>query len=473
MEVFMENTNHSNVVVGSNLKYVFGWNVSIVNGSNNVFPTPLPAQFDEIKLVEFYLTGVASIVIISLGLIGNILTIAVLTKRTMQSSTNCYLKALAMWDSVVLIITFFLIGIPSVSKTYRENILPYVIVYAYPAGLVGQTATIWLTVSFTVERYIAVCHPLRAASMCTMARARMVILSVSVFSFVYNASRWFEYEIEYRLNPTDHTILVKEKTTDMGESKIYRKVYFLCLYLPIMCFIPLTSLAVINIFLILAVKRSQRQRRDMNVRQSRENNVTLMLVSVVIVFMICQVPALIYNTAYAIDSNMVSTTSGWIILSLIRNYLVTLNSAINFLLYCAFGQKFRRIFIRTFCRCLIPEEDFSSLTYHGTVINPQHTTAIRYSKTQKLNATTTDVIDMTSSTTATHASILSRYSSHSSFDANSLYRKNTINKYENLTKNKTDACDDLFCEKIGIDENEILNNERSKNENLERVNSES
>jgi uncharacterized membrane protein YidH (DUF202 family) len=68
-----------------------------------------------------------------------------------------------------------------------------------------------------------------------------------------------------------------------------------------MFFIPLTSLAVLNAFLIFAVKKSHQQRKDMNVRQSRENNVTIMLVSVVMVFMICQLPALVYNVAFAVN----------------------------------------------------------------------------------------------------------------------------------------------------------------------------
>lgn len=439
-----------------NLEYIPGSNLT-----SNLSILPPPAEVDEFKLIDYYLTGVASIVIVVLGLIGNILTIVVLTKRTMRSSTNCYLRALAVWDSVVLIVTLFLIGIPSVSESYDANIKPFVVVYIYPAALVAQTATIWLTVSFTVERYIAVCHPLRAASMCTIARARIVILAVSVFSFIYNASRWFEYEIVYQLDPNNETLQVMGSMTDMGRSKVYHKVYFLCLYLPIMCFIPLTSLAVINIFLILAVKRSQRQRRDMNVRQSRENNVTLMLVSVVVVFMICQVPALIYNMAYAIDTKTVAEKYAWRIVSILRNYLVTLNSAINFMLYCAFGQKFRRIFIRTFCQCLLSEEDFSSLTYHGTVIN-QHSTTGKYCKMQKGNRMTPDVIDMTSSTTAAHASVLSRYSSHSSFDANSLFRKNLLNKSGNEHRVKTDDREDIFCDKNGIDEKEILKDDKAE-----------
>jgi len=33
-----------------------------------------------------------------------------------------------------------------------------------------------------------------------------------------------------------------------------------------------------------------------------------------------------------------------------RNLLVNVNSAVNFILYCAVGQKFRRVFLQTLCQ---------------------------------------------------------------------------------------------------------------------------
>jgi hypothetical protein len=63
-----------------------------------------------------------------------------------------------------------------------------------------------------------------------------------------------------------------------------------------------------------------------------------------------QVPALIYNVAYALNAGYVMKSPGYKALSCVRNLLVNVNSAINFLLYCVFGQKFRRVFLTTFCR---------------------------------------------------------------------------------------------------------------------------
>ena len=303
--------------------------------------------------LKFWINSVLTNIIVILGLIGNSLTIIILTRRAMRSSTNIYLSALAVWDIVVLICTALLIGLDLPEFVwYRHCVYAYVVSYAYPLALIAQTATIWLTVSFTVERYIAVCHPLKAARMCTIKRAKVVIYGVSIGATLYNMPRWFEYKaIQYDNPELGNLSITIVSQTSFVQNPWYTQIYFSWLYVPIMCIIPLATLSILNTCLVMAVRRSQKQRKDMNVRQSRENNVTIMLASVVVVFILCQVPALVYNLAYAIDREYVENESfGYGVLSVMRNYLVTFNSAINFLLYCALGQKFRRIFLHTFCK---------------------------------------------------------------------------------------------------------------------------
>lgn len=147
--------------------------------------------------LSWHMNGVLTATVTSLGLVGNALAVMVLTRRTMHTSTNCFLTALSIWDSVVLLVSLLLISMGEIVPAFSRDALPYVVVYLYPVGLVAQTTTLWLTVSFTVERYIAVCHPLQAASMCTIPRARIVIIVISIVSVLYNIPRWFEYELDH------------------------------------------------------------------------------------------------------------------------------------------------------------------------------------------------------------------------------------------------------------------------------------
>lgn len=392
---------------------------------NNLTEDQLGSLNETIARLDYYMMGVCTITISLLGLVGNMLTIIVLTRRTMRSSTNCYLTALAIWDSIVLVGTLLLMSLPSIWPLFRDFIFAYIIAYMYPLALIAQTATIWLTVSFTVERFIAVRYPLKAASMCTINRARIVIVIVSVYSILFNICRWFEYNIDYKYDASENLIQIASNATDLGSNEMYLRIYFFYFYLPFMCVIPMVALLVINTFLIYAVKKSRLQRKDMNVRQSRENNVTIMLVSVVIVFIFCQVPALIYNMAYAFNRESILMHFSWQILSILRNFLVNVNSSVNFILYCAFGQKFRKIFMRTFCRYFLKEDEFHSITYQGTG-NLNSTVHKKYMKIMQQNDANKkyNVKDRTSSTTVTRTTILSHFTPQSSFDSSGKFYRN-------------------------------------------------
>jgi len=119
--------------------------------------------------------------------------------------------------------------------------------------------------------------------------ARCVVAVVCVVSALYNVPRWFEYRPQTQtFNHTNMTTLVAASTW-LATDPIYVRIYYSWLYLPVMCIVPLVALTTINASLVLAVRRSRADRKRMNVRQCRENNVTLMLVTVVAVFIVCQV----------------------------------------------------------------------------------------------------------------------------------------------------------------------------------------
>jgi len=136
-------------------------------------------QRDDTQLSTFiYITdGILTNVLVITGLVANSLTLAVLSRPSMHSSTNSYLSALAVCDSFVLACSALLIGVPALpihlaNRYVHDGPFAYVLSYVYPLALVAQTATVWLTVSFAVERYIGVQYPLRAVSICTVQRAR-------------------------------------------------------------------------------------------------------------------------------------------------------------------------------------------------------------------------------------------------------------------------------------------------------------
>lgn len=120
--------------------------------------------------------------------------------------------------------------------------------------LAGNTSVL-LTMSFTVERYIAVCHPLRGRVLCTESRAKRVILMVALFCIACTASTPYEWHIA--INPS--TGKFQKSSTELGRNDIYKKAYNWFCIVTFIC-VPLLVLTVLNWFLINAVNQSRRNR---------------------------------------------------------------------------------------------------------------------------------------------------------------------------------------------------------------------
>jgi len=84
---------------------------------------------------------------------------------------------------------------------------------------------------------------------------------------------------------------------------------------------------------------------------SRRIDTTVMLIGVVIIFIVCQFPALVSRTiwAFADDPSRAFTDLPLYALNESANFLVLLNSSVNIIPYYFFGRRFRRQFLSLFC----------------------------------------------------------------------------------------------------------------------------
>lgn len=305
---------------------------------------------------QYVAWGITGNTISAFGLIGNFFSVIVLANRRMRSSTSCYLIALAVFDSIVLISLVLFLALPTIYNQTGQiegyaKMYPYMQPYAYPTALTAQTCSIYTTVAFTVERFIAVCWPLKAAKMCTIQRTRKAILCIVICSIIYNIPRMFEWRVHETWNTYTNETDVSYEQTALGSNPTYRHVYFIYMHIFVMLVIPFITLAVLNTMLIRAVRQSEHATGKVNNRTKRENSLTIMLISVIIVFLICQVPSIVDNILMATLSPQTLATAPFVKLTCISSLMVITNSASNFYLYCVFGHKFRRVFCRIFCQC--------------------------------------------------------------------------------------------------------------------------
>lgn len=91
--------------------------------------------------------------------------------------------------------------------------------------LIANTS-VWLTVTFTVERYIAVCHPIRGRMLCTESRARRVIMAVYLICFTATLSTPFEWTITEVTDPSTNATKAEIAPSQLGSDETYHTIYY-------------------------------------------------------------------------------------------------------------------------------------------------------------------------------------------------------------------------------------------------------
>nr|CAH8857535.1 unnamed protein product [Trichobilharzia regenti] len=145
------------------------------------------------------------------------------------------------------------------------------------------------------------------------------------------------------------------RLSEFGQSEQFRKVYHLWSWVLLVVGIPFVSIAIMNTFLILEVRKSSRKCVDqLKKREFRRQDTNIMLIGVIVIFFICQLPAAVSHIAWGLITLEAGSGMSWFLLNEIGNLLIVVNSAINLLPYYIFSRKFRRHFVRTFWpyRCI-------------------------------------------------------------------------------------------------------------------------
>lgn len=323
------------------------------------------------------------------GVTGNILAIIVLTKRRMiMSSTNNYLVALALVDIAYLLITLILNTSQNPCFAKRSISVILMIIFR-PIADFSSNSSVWLTVTFTVERWVAITYPLQSRTWCTVHRARKLILSVLCASLICTLPSAFEVKpvrVSERKIIANQTILINRieaKRTIVGESILYQRIYFNFVTFAII-WIPLLLLVIFNTVLISYVRRSKQTtqqdkegielRRHNRANQVEQRKTTIMLIAVVIVFTVCQIPQAISLTIQSVFPHL-EPTPRLLIYNNFANCLVAVNASINFVLYCCFSDRFRSTFrshftfISKYCAQYIHPEWNKGTTKHSLSVD--------------------------------------------------------------------------------------------------------
>lgn len=311
------------------------------------------------------------------GLIGNIISMIILSRPQMRSSINYLLIGLARYDTFLIITSILLFGLPTIypysgyMSYYYFQIYPRLSPITYPIGMIAQTASVYMTFIVTLERYIAVCHPLKARALCTYGRAKHYFIVCIIFSVLYNIPRFWEVgvvsfpidEDVKRRNHISENVIYCVRATELRQDSSYINIYIHWCYLIVIYVLPFLNLAILNCLIYRQIKRANRERQRLSRSEQREISLATMLVCVVIVFFVFNFLACYLSILEAFYREIKNN------LTKISNLLVTINSSANFIIYVIFGEKFKRICLQLFCKRKYNRDAPDLIHYESSISN--------------------------------------------------------------------------------------------------------
>ncbi|XP_036361060.1 galanin receptor 2b-like [Octopus sinensis] len=387
-----------------------------------------------IPLEELVPVSIVYSITLFLGVTGNSLVIfCILRYNRMRSITNILLLSLASADLLLVVICVPIKGVAFFSFTWTMGeVLCKAVHYLQNVSMLCSVFT--LTV-ISIERYIAIRHPLKAKYICTLVHARLVIMGVWILSFIGSLPVLFGQLIliygntnistpvfkPWVLLPNKRLILLISygnviKLTPVVwpvEGQAHTQTYthtlstlcYVYLVIPFTCTLRVLGY-ILSIFLFFSyfsmvnngcikdssgsrtgfrsiyITGDRRRKKTTEEDDKTKMQVVKMLVVVVLLFIICWAPILINNVMIGFDY-LPRLHYGYLKpMRMAFNLMAYFNSCINPIVYSFMSKNFREKFkhsFRTLFRGRFTGAD-RIWTQRGTVSFTTRTTSLNRSK---------------------------------------------------------------------------------------------
>ncbi|XP_025410933.1 neuropeptides capa receptor [Sipha flava] len=293
------------------------------------------------------------------GVIGNIAVCVVIVRNNfMHTATNYYLFSLAVSD-----LTLLLLGLPNDLSVYWQQ-------YPWPLGevlckfraLVSEMTSytsVLTIVAFSMERYLAICHPLHSYAMSGLKRAVRIIAVVWVFSFLAALPFAMFTTVDYvDFPPGSGYPLYESAFCAMLDKNVPTGVPIYELSSLLFFLVPMVIIIILYVLIGLQIRQSSRHSLGKQMQGAvhgetkqiqSKRSIVRMLAAVVIAFFLCWAPfhaqRLLY--LYAKDAPYYPQVNE--LLYTIAGCFYYFSSTVNPILYNLMSMKYRRAFRETLC----------------------------------------------------------------------------------------------------------------------------
>ncbi|XP_075041971.1 growth hormone secretagogue receptor type 1-like [Mixophyes fleayi] len=280
------------------------------------------------------------IVLFLLGVTGNLLTILIFKRdKDMRSTVNMYLSSMAVSDILIFL------GLPS--DLYRIwKYKPYIFGNFACKFLVylSETCTYCTILHITtvsVERYLAICFPLKAKIMITKKRVRVIIIFLWILSSVTAGPSLFLFGVEHRPGTQPEDTMECKYMESADQNGLLRVMMWVS---TVYFFIPVFFLTLLYGLICRKLWKNKHGIQGPNAanRGKHHKQTVKMLAVVVLSFVLCWLPFHIGRILFAwagIGEYMFYDLTQYF--NLISMVLFYLSASINPMLYNIMSQKYR------------------------------------------------------------------------------------------------------------------------------------
>ena len=293
-------------------------------------------------------------VLLPIGFLGNTLSFLVMTKPNNRKMSTCInMATISINDNLMMCLLSYHSLVVVVFKNNEYHSMECKIIDFL--GLFTLQNSTFQIVAMTIDKYIAIKWPHKAATYSTLRRAKMITVGLSLFVLCYNGPHLFLSRviggpcIAY--------------SVDKSITRVYSWLSFV-----LNAVIPFTLLIYMNYVIVKTVKKSRKmftendkttgtaKNKGMEARQRSmkiaEKQLTIMLLLVTTLFLILLCPTyvrFIYLSFIQMDTPLKYANSMFFFQISFKLYAT--NSGINFLLHCISGKKFRSDLKEILCFC--------------------------------------------------------------------------------------------------------------------------
>ncbi|XP_049311132.1 probable G-protein coupled receptor B0563.6 [Bactrocera dorsalis] len=304
-----------------------------------------------------YSYGIILPIICSLGIIGNVLNLIVLTRRNMRGTAYIYMRAYstAALLAIVFAIPFGMRMLVHKDRGRWEEFGP-AFYTAHLELFLGNGCLgvgVMMLLVLTIERYVSVCHP--GFSRPVMGPPGIVVFLTTLVTFIiYTPSVFRGVLVKCILHSDGNYVYFRRDNNEFLKTLFY-SVYKVMLEV-IFKLIPTVLIAGLNMRIMLVYRKTCQRRREMLISRSNcvrdedprkfaeERRLFLLLGSTSILFLVCVSPMAIVHMTIASE---VLPNFSFQVFRALANLMELTNYSITFYIYCLFSEDFRNTLIRT------------------------------------------------------------------------------------------------------------------------------